>query len=161
MMRNCYVHFRPELLQLLQVWIFTGIIQNTQRTLLITLTPNRDASLSLLRLFSSIRIALTLHGTKSNSVLSLDELAGEAARLDCIWGMLILQESGSGDVMIKDSISQRSVWCDHILLLTDGVSLMVCCHKWQHQHRWRREQGGSVVFNIPVTAGNYIQSQIS
>lgn len=128
-MRNCYVHFRSELLQLLilnscfSVWIFTRIIQTTQRTLLITLTPNRDTSLSLPRLFSSIRIALTLHGTKSNSVLSLDELAGEAARLDCIWGMLILQESGSGDVMIKDSISQRSVWCDHILPLTDGVSL--------------------------------------
>lgn len=131
-MRNCYVHFRSELLQLLilnscfSVWIFTRIIQTTQRTLLITLTPNRDTSLSLPRLFSSIRTVLTLHGTKSNSVLSLDELAGEAARLDCIWGMLILQESGSGDVMIKDSISQRSVWCDHILPLTDGVSLMVC-----------------------------------
>ncbi len=74
------------------------------------------------RLFPSIRIALTLHGTKSNSVLSPNELAGEAVRLDCIWGMLIYLKSGFGDVVIKDSISQRSVWCDHILPLTDGVS---------------------------------------
>lgn len=91
--------------------------------MLFALTPSGGASVVRRRLFSSIRIALTLHGTKSNSVLSLNELAGGAARLDRIGGMLIHHESRSGDVVIKDSISQRSVWCDHILALTDGVSL--------------------------------------
>lgn len=121
-------------------------------------TPNRHASVSLRRLCSSIRIALTSHGTKSNSVLSLNELAVGAARWDCIWGMLIYQESGSGDVVIKDSISHRSVWCDHTLPLTDGVSLTSAlrrygCHKQRHQQpfAWSRESGG---LNIPVRVKN-------
>lgn len=132
----------------------------TQRSLLISHTQQRHIS-RLRRLFSSIRIALTLHGTKSNSVLSLNELAGEAVRLDCIWGMLIYLESGFGDVVIKDSISQRSVWCDHILPLTDGVSLTSAlwwygCHKRPHQHTLtrNRESGGYVRLNIPVRVKN-------
>lgn len=110
----------------------------THRSVLIALTPDRGAPVGLGCLFSSIRIALTLHGTKSNSVLSLNEFSGEAVRLDCIWGMLIYPESGSGDVVIKDSISQRSVWCDHILLLTDGVSLT--CALWQ----WKAVTSGGI-----------------
>lgn len=137
------------------MWTYTEINRGA------CLHPNRDTSVSRRRLFSSIRIALTSHGTKSNSVLSLNELAGEAARLDCIWGMLIRRESGSGDVVIKDSISQRSVWCDHILPLTDGVSLTSAlwrhgCHKRRRQNllTWKRESGGCVGLNIPVRVEN-------
>lgn len=73
--------------------------------------------------------------------------------------MLIYQESGSEDVVIKDSISQRSVWCDHILPLTDGVSLtsaLLTAHKRQHQHQltWNKESGGCVGLNIPVGVKN-------
>lgn len=37
--------------------------------------------------------------------------------------MLIYLETESGDVVIKDSISQRSVWFNRTLPLTDGVFL--------------------------------------
>lgn len=118
-------------------------------------------------LFSSIRIAPTLHGTKSNSVLLLNELAGEAARLDCIGGMLIYHECRSGDAVIKDSISQRSGWCDHILLLTDAVSLTSalwrrCSHKRHHQHLLtRNRESGVCQLKFPHQSPEFFQQLCS
>lgn len=62
----------------------------------------------------------------SNSVLSLNESAGEPRRQMRLHLTNSNSYTGSaerGDVVIKDSISQRSAWCDHILAQTDGVSL--------------------------------------
>ena len=81
-----------------------------------------------------INIAAAIHGTKSNPVLlwrrtwQWRRAKGEREqdRLDRIAWMLIQDE---GDVVIKDSISQRSAWCDHILPQTDGVPLTSALRK--------------------------------
>lgn len=120
------------------------------------------------RLFSSIRIALTQHGTKSNSnpptpfLRPPHGLAGEGMRLDCGAGMLIyLQGPSSGDVVIKDSISQRSVWCDRTLPLTDEVSLTSALWRLHLSQAAAaalipdgEESGSCSSLNIPVRAGN-------
>jgi len=80
--------------------------------------------------------------------------------------MLIYKESGCEDVVITDSISQRSLCCDHILPLTDGVSLTSAlwqsgCHKKRRQHPWSKEPGCLMGLNIPVIAENFIESLCS
>lgn len=72
-------------------------------------------------LFSSLRIALTSHPTKLNSAIFPERIGRKSLKLRCIWGMLIYLETEPGDVLIKDSISQRSVGCNRTLPLTDGV----------------------------------------
>lgn len=61
-------------------------------------------------------------------------LGGKSPKLGSVRGMLIYLETESGDVVIKDSISQRSVWFNRTLPLTDGVFLTsalqrFACHK--------------------------------
>lgn len=112
-------------------------------TLLTISTLKTETSVSRQRPFPPIRITSTLHAAKSDSVPSLNELAVEADRWDRISGMLIHWKAGSRVVVIKDSISQRSVWCDHILPLTDGVSLTSAlwrrgCHERRHHNLWKR-----------------------
>lgn len=50
-------------------------------------------------------------------------IGGNSLKLRSVWGILIYLEMESGDVVIKDSISQRSVWFNPTLPLTDGVFL--------------------------------------
>lgn len=90
-------------------------------------------------LFLSISIVLALHGTKSNCVLSLNELAGEAVRWDGNRGMLIYPESG--DLVIKDSIfPEVSVAWSHIT--TNWHEYRSHLHSWrQAASAWTRESG--------------------
>lgn len=94
-------------------------MQKTQRRMGRTLTR---------RLFSSIRIALTQHGTKSNGTPPPSppspQIGGRSREIRLRRRNANLPAGAdSGDVVIKDSISQRSVWCDRTLPLTDEVSL--------------------------------------
>lgn len=93
----------------------------------------------LLCLFWSLRIALTSHG-KVNQCPLRERIGRKGLKLRSVWGMLIYLETKSGDVVIKDSISQRSMWFNRTLPLTDGVFLTsallhFACHK--HYSRTR------------------------
>lgn len=61
--------------------------------------------------------------------------------------------------MIKDSISQRSAWCDHILPLTDGVFLTSALRLSQAAAPaavGTERRGVSAELNIPARVKNFI-----
>lgn len=87
-----------------------------------------------------------------------ERIGGKSLKLRSVWGMLIYLETESGDVVIKDSISQRSVWFNRTLPLTDGVFLTsallrFACHKHYYGTRHLPE------INHPSQSWGLMQTQ--
>lgn len=106
--------------------------QNTLSRVRLFPTKQRRHSASVSSPITQNCFDITSHKVKRRPFR--ERIGRKRLKLCCVWGMLIYLETESGDVLIKDSISQRSVGCNHTLPLTDGVfrtsaRWRLACHK--------------------------------